>query len=247
MTKFLAKLFKCKLNKHQIRITKIFHSTFLIEFSDNTRILIDPYFGKTCPNCFVLEEKPIYSYEKLPKIDIIFISHEHFDHFDKDAIYYLVKRDKCIVVGPRNVMTELNLDKNIERVVSVDDNIVCHKINIRILPCQHPQSFYPLGFLFNYDNTKIYYAGDTDSLPESNFDAQIGILPAGGKFTADLFVFISMARKLNLKYAIPMHYNTFNMIRLDTDKLLDRAAEKLKDTKVEILDNGKTFVYDLSK
>jgi len=247
MAKFLAKFFHCKLGKKQIKITKIYHATFLIEYCDKTRVLIDPYFGKTCPSCFVLKESPGLMLEKLPKIDLIIVTHEHFDHFDKDAINYLVKRDNCIVVGPKNVMTELNLQKNNERVVAIDDNLVCSKLNIKILPCQHPQSFYPLGFLLDYDDTKIYYAGDTDSLPNVSFNADIGIMPAGGKFTADMFVFISMARKLDLKYAIPMHYNTFDVIQLDLDKLKERSEEKLKDIKLIILENGKTFTYDVPK
>jgi L-ascorbate metabolism protein UlaG (beta-lactamase superfamily) len=182
MARFLSRILNCKKNK-EIKITKVFHSCFVIEYSDGVRVLIDPYFGTAVPERFTLTEKPPYSKEKIPKINLILLTHEHFDHFEKDTINYLVKRDNCIVAGPRNVMNELtDLPKNNMRVVSIDDKLICSMINIRVLPCQHPQSFYPLAFLLEYENTKIYYAGDTENLPNVSFDADIAIMPAGGTF-----------------------------------------------------------------
>jgi len=241
----IIKKFFANNNTKRIKIRKVYHACFLITYSDNTTILIDPYFGKDVPASFVVTEPCKAKKEELPKIDVLIVTHEHFDHFDKEAVEYFVSRDNCVVIAPNPVLTQMSLQTANSRVVKVDDELTVAKILIKILPCQHPQSDYPIAFLLDYDNTKIYYAGDTINLPEVKINADIGIMPCGGTFTADLFVFVSMTRKLELKYAIPMHYNTFEIIKIDLDKLKERASEKLKDTKLIVLDNNKEFLYKI--
>ncbi len=230
-----------KSDKTNIELTKIYHSCFLIKFSDNTTILTDPYFNnKSVPNLKLLEQNN-YDIKKLPKVNIILISHEHFDHFDKEAIDFLVNRDKSIVVGPYEVTKNLNIEKNLIRTIKVDDKIIVSNTNIEVVCAQHPQSFYPVGYIIKKDNKTIYFAGDTNSLPKIIEDIDIAILPAGGILTSDMFEFISMTRQLKCKLAIPMHYNTFEIIKINIEKFKSRCEEKLKNCKVEILDNNKNI------
>jgi L-ascorbate metabolism protein UlaG (beta-lactamase superfamily) len=51
-----------------------------------------------------------------------------------------------------------------------------------------------------------------------------------------------MAKKLELKYAIPMMYNTFSHMQVDLDKFKERASEKFKTTKLVLLNTLQTFV-----
>lgn len=231
------------MTNKKVKITKIIHSCFLIEYSDGKTILIDPFFCKIIPPEVTCFETPTLKMEDIPKLDLVLITHEHFDHFDKEAVEFFVKRDNCIVVAPRNTIQQVALPKNNERIVKIDDNLIVSLVNIKVLPSQHPQSFYSVGYLINYNDITIYHAGDASNLPEVNFKADIAMMPAGGTVTADLFVFVSMARRLMPKVAIPMHYNTFNFIQTDIDKLKERSSEKLKEIKVEILKNGESFEY----
>ena len=224
-----------------ITIKKIFHSTFLITYPDGITVLTDPYFNNISMGSLKLAETNNTKKESLPKIDIILISHEHFDHFDKEAIKFFVERDKCIVIGPLEVTKELELQKNEERTVKVDDEIVVATIKIKVVPAQHHQSFYPVGFVLEKDNKKIYFAGDTNTLPNIVKDINLAIMPCGGIFTSDLFEFISMVRQLKCEIAIPMHYNTFEIIKIDCEKLKVRCEEKLKNSCVKILENGESM------
>ena len=161
-----------------INIKKIFHSTFLITYPDNTTVLTDPYFNNSSVGNLVLIEKNKMKTEQLPKIDVILVSHEHFDHFDKDAINYLINRDKSIVVGPVEITKQLNLPKTEERTIKVDDEIVVATIKIKVVPAQHHQSFYPVGYILEKNNKTIYFAGDTNSLPNINIPINIAIIPS---------------------------------------------------------------------
>lgn len=237
-----------KETKHSdktIEIKKIFHSCFLITYSDGIRILTDPYFNNCSMGNLKLVENNCIAKETLPKVDVILISHEHFDHFDKDAINYFVNRDKSIVIAPVDVTKQLSIPKNEDRTIKVDDEIVVATVKIKVLPAQHYQSFYPVGYLLEKDSKIIYFAGDTNSLPNISKHVNIAILPSGGVFTADLFEFISMARQLKCEYAIPMHYNTFDLIKMDTEKLRCRCDEKLKNCQIDILNNGDKLFIDL--
>lgn len=252
MVKFLSKILGSKEEKieekkaekalkKQIEIKKIYHSCFLITYPDETTVLTDPYFCKEKPSCYKFLEEPSIKKEDLPKIDVILISHEHFDHFEKDSVDYFCSKYKSIVVGPKEVTKQLTLSKQQERTVNVDDEIIVATIKIKTVTAQHHQSFYPIGFILEKDNTAIYFAGDTTNLPPINKKIDLALMPCGGIFTTDIFEFISMARQLKCNVAIPMHYNTFDLIKIDVNKLKDRAEEKLKNTKVVILKNDEIF------
>lgn len=240
MVQLLKKLMPKKVEEctqDKIYITKYWHSFILINFFDKT-ILFDPFFGSNAPDNFEAAEKLEITKEAIPKLDAIFISHEHFDHFDKGAVEFLAKRDNCPVIAPSLVTNQLDLENSQKRTIKIDDKIKVANMDVIVVPAQHPQSQYSVGFLLKYQEKDIYFAGDTY---DQNIDVKvdIAILPCGGVFTMDIFEFVAFARKTEPKVTIPMHYNTFSLIKTNMDKLKERASEKLKNTKLIVLDNCK--------
>jgi L-ascorbate metabolism protein UlaG (beta-lactamase superfamily) len=66
------------------------HSTFLLNLG-GTIVLVDPVFGKAAaPVSFTAKrfQAPVLSIEELPPIDIVLISHDHYDHLDADTIRF---------------------------------------------------------------------------------------------------------------------------------------------------------------
>lgn len=78
---------------HPTRLVWFGHSTFLLQM-DGKNILIDPMFGEVpAPNPILgkkryIKELPI-AIEKLPKIDMVILSHDHYDHLDYESIQKL--------------------------------------------------------------------------------------------------------------------------------------------------------------
>ena len=71
------------------------HSTILVNIKNNI-ILIDPVFSKSAsPVNFIVPrfQPPVLELEKLPRIDFILISHDHYDHLDMDTILYFKEKN----------------------------------------------------------------------------------------------------------------------------------------------------------
>lgn len=82
------------------------HSTVLIQIG-NINILTDPVFG----NLSVLYHRnhpPAIPFDKLPRINIILISHCHFDHYDKKSIDQIIQRDDPFVILPENTIPSIS-------------------------------------------------------------------------------------------------------------------------------------------
>jgi L-ascorbate metabolism protein UlaG (beta-lactamase superfamily) len=84
------------VEKDELRVTWLGHSTCLIELDGKT-ILIDPMFSdRASPISFAgpkrFEIEPSISISDLPKIDIVLISHDHYDHLDHASIMELQHR-----------------------------------------------------------------------------------------------------------------------------------------------------------
>lgn len=75
------------------------HSTFLLNFSGKI-ILVDPVFsGSASPFSFMVKrfQAPVLSLEELPKIDLIVISHDHYDHLDMESMKFFAKKENKFV------------------------------------------------------------------------------------------------------------------------------------------------------
>ena len=87
----------------QVRVTFVNHSTFLIQ-TNGYNILTDPIYSKrSSPFSFIGPKRvhrPSIPFEKMPKIDVILISHDHYDHLDLPTLSQIVERDQSrIYVG----------------------------------------------------------------------------------------------------------------------------------------------------
>ena len=78
----------------------------------------------------------------------------------------------------------------------------------------------PCGIIFDIESQKIYHAGDTALNSEMKmigevYQPDIAMLPIGGKYTMDIENAVVASEWLGASVVIPMHYNTFDAIRVD--------------------------------
>jgi len=178
-------------NYQGLEITCLYHSGFKIK-SDNIVIYTDPYK--------VLDDE---------SADLILISHDHFDHLDPDSINK-IKKAETIVVAPSGTNAAVDNLKSMK----VDDVTNIAGIRITAFPAynltlpNHPKDRGYLGYIIEIEGKRIYFAGDTDKVPEmenlKNID--VAMLPIGGGPTMDETQAAEAVKIIKPKIVIPMHY-----------------------------------------
>jgi L-ascorbate metabolism protein UlaG (beta-lactamase superfamily) len=92
-----------KVEGKRLRVTALGHASFLIQ-TQGRAILIDPvYATRASPVSFVGPKRvnaPGVAFDRLPKIDSVLITHNHFDHMDVEVIGRLWQRDRVQVITP---------------------------------------------------------------------------------------------------------------------------------------------------
>lgn len=117
------------------------HSTFLLNFSGKI-ILVDPVFsGSASPFSFMVKrfQAPVLSLEELPKIDLIVISHDHYDHLDMESMKFFAKKENKFVtpLGVGSHLVGWGVDKS--RITELDwwQNTMFEGIELIATPAQH--------------------------------------------------------------------------------------------------------------
>ena len=92
-----------KIEGSQLRISLVGHSTVLIQ-TEGLNILTDPIWSLRASPFKYFGPKRVHPpgirFEDLPKIDLILISHNHYDHLDLHTIHQLWLRDQCQILAP---------------------------------------------------------------------------------------------------------------------------------------------------
>ena len=162
------------------RITWLGHSTFLIQYK-NINILTDPIFSdRASPLCFAGPKRytrhPM-DYKELPKIDVIVISHNHFDHLDKETLKKLAKQESSpmfyVPLGLKELLVEYGADENYVKEMDWLDSISLDIEEKQVLIKAHPSQHWSARSMFDrfktlwaswslkIDDFDFWFAGDT--------------------------------------------------------------------------------------
>jgi len=264
-----------KIYDKSIHVTNIGHSSFLLQLQ-GLNILTDPIFStRASPFTFLGPKRAIIpgiNFDDLPKIDIVLISHSHYDHMDLPTILKLKKHShpkfitglgNCFFL---NKIKKFNLDcveLDWQEKFSISPNF-----NIHFLPAKHSSKRMMFGrnaslwgaFAIESKVGNIYFAGDTGydshfSEAQKKFkEFKLALLPIGAykpeDFMLKYHISPSQAIKahidLNSKKSIAMHYQTFKLSSENfDDPIIDLENEKkLKKISSQFiaLDVGKKLI-----
>lgn len=278
------------INKHQPKIayllestnfcvTYINHSTFLIQLAgaNNTviNILTDPVFSeRTSPINFLGPKRvrrPGIEITALPKIDIVLVSHNHYDHMDMPSLKSLVKRFDPVIITPlgnKKYFNPINNPKILEGDWWETINLDLLKLKIHFTPAHHwsRRTFTDTnkalwsGMIIESTAHKIFFAGDSGYQNHFKQIAQrfpqidLSFLPIGAYqprwFMKDAHMNPEEAvlAHLDLKSikSIGMHFGTFQLADEGMDEpLIDllTAQEKLNVHNFEVLNVGETKLF----
>lgn len=206
-----------------LTIKWIGHSTVQIKDSKGKVIYIDPF------------SKVLKGTEE--KADLIVSTHAHFDHFDPCAINQLLKPGTEVVAKKGCNLGSLKAAKT--REIEVGEELEAQGIKLRAVHAYNThrfrspgEPFHPKGFgmgaILEVEGKKLYYAGDTDSIPEMKAlkreAIDLAFLPIGGTYTMDGPEAAEAAKAISPKVAIPTHYNLLAETRADPEGFKQRLA-----------------------
>ncbi len=162
--------------------------------------------------------------------DYIFITHDHFDHMDFDAIKKLSGTNTTVVIPQGcSIKGETTCTLGLNEKQDLDD------VSVETVPAYnvgkefHPKAHNYVGYVITMDGVTIYHAGDTDHTSElEGVTSDIALIPVGGKFTMNVEDAKSAIEKINARHVIPMHYDTFPDIETDVSKLKSEKVTVLK-------------------
>jgi L-ascorbate metabolism protein UlaG (beta-lactamase superfamily) len=191
-----------------LRITFLGHGTLMFTFQDKV-IHVDPWTEQA-------------DYTKLPKADLILITHDHFDHLDPEAIRIL-RKDSTAIVGPASCQSKvpgLKVMKNGQK-----ENIL--GLEIEAVPAYNlNKSFHPKGtgngYVINFADRRVYVAGDTENVPEMKNLKNIAVafLPMNQPYTMTPEQVAEAARWIKPAILYPYHYG-----ETEVSKLVDLLKE----------------------
>ncbi len=247
----------------QICITWIGHASFLIQTPEQS-VLIDPNWAKWLKVIKRIKHPGIELHD-LPAIDLVLVTHAHFDHLDRRTLR-AVARDQPIAV-PENVGNLVH-DLGFDRVHEMKhwDTFQLGSLKITLTPARHwgarilhdsHRGFG--GFLIEYAGRSILHCGDTayfDGFKEigERCNIEIALLPIGAyeaptKRDVHMNPEQALQAFLELRAAtmIPMHFGTFRLsyepLHEPPQRLLEKALELNLLDKVRLLNEGEPAVF----
>ncbi|MFC1821648.1 MBL fold metallo-hydrolase [Thermodesulfobacteriota bacterium] len=211
-----------KTSAGDLEITFIGHGTLMFTFG-NKVIHVDPWSRSA-------------DYNKLPRADLILITHHHRDHLDPKAIAairsaqtYLVMTDKCADTLEGGIIMKNGDVKTVNgfRIEAIPAyNIV--QMRSKGVP-YHPKGV-GNGYVITLGDKRVYVAGDTENTPEMKIlkDIDIAFLPMNLPYTMTPDMAADAAKAFRPKILYPYHYG-----KTDTSKLTELLQDE-KEIEVRI-------------
>ncbi|HVU28563.1 MAG TPA: MBL fold metallo-hydrolase [Verrucomicrobiae bacterium] len=254
-----------KLRPGEVAVTWIGHASFLIQFTD-LNVLIDPNFANWL---FLLKriKRSGLKISDLPPIDLVLLTHAHFDHFHRPTLKKLPHPK--IGIMPRGV-GDLAHNLGFARVVELEwwESFAQaqSKWKVTFTPSKHwgARTIHDShrgygGFILEHQGRKIYHAGDSAYCEDfkeigKRLAPEIALLPIGA-YHPESFRHVHMGpdeavkafKDLRAKFFVPMHYGTFKLSFEEMDEpprwLRVLAAEQNLTRQVRILDEGVPVVF----
>lgn len=259
-------------HKGQLGLTFIGHSSFFLQMA-GLNLIIDPNFARWL---FVLKRlrQPGLRITDLPPLDLVLVTHAHFDHLHRPSLRALVRHTRQLrkpapaIVVPRHV-GDLVSDLGFREIIELDwwgeyqhDGIsVVHTPSrhwgARVVRDMH-RGFG--GYVIRSRQESLYHAGDTAYFPGfreigERLRPELAMLPIGA-YEPPSFrnVHTSPADAvrafldLRARYMVPMHYGSFRLSHEPMDEPLKYLASEARkhgiEDRVLVLQEGVTQVFE---
>ncbi len=201
-----------------------------VKIEDDLIILIDPW----------LNDNPAATMkaEQIGKADYIIATHNHFDHVND--IPLIAKNTGATIVSILETFEDL-ASKGCEKTIgcNIGGTVKLDGLELIFTQAFHSMSSNPSGVVIFYNNRTIYHAGDTGVFGDMKligemYPLDLAFVPVGVHFTMGIKEAQKAVQLLNAKKIVPIHYNTFDLIKQD----IDESFAKESNSELLILEPG---------
>ena len=255
----------------ELGVTFIGHASFFVQIGGQN-VTIDPNFARWL---FVLKRlrQPGIQLRDLPPIDLVLVTHAHFDHLHRPSLRALAQQkrhrraDPPIIVVPHHVL-DLVSDLGFRDVVELDwwnsyrhggltvTHVPSRHWGARIIKDSHRGYG---GYVLRSGKHSVYHAGDTAYFSGfreigRRLAPELALLPIGAynppsfrNVHADPADATRAFLDLKARWMVPMHYGTFRLSHEPIDEPLQLLEQEAKaagiEDRVKVLEEGVTRLF----
>ena len=222
----------------KVRVTWIGHASFFLQFAGHS-VIVDPNWAKW-HGPVKRSRVPGLDLHGVPKVDLVLVTHAHFDHLHKPTLRILQAREGIVIpLGSRSLVKYLGFPAIHE--MKVWDELCFDNLEIIHTPTHHWGARFLHdthrdfgGYIVRAGGKSVFHCGDSayfEGFREigSRYEIDIALMPIGAYDTPsgrDVHMNPEDAVRafvdLNAKMLIPMHYGTFPLGNEPLDEPLGR-------------------------
>ena len=235
------------MNLRGLKLTWLGHATFRIQTPEGKTVLIDPWVqgNPACPETL----------KSFDKIDVMLITHGHFDHIG-DAVALARQHRPKVVCIPETA--HWLASKGVENLAEMNKGGTqeVDGLQVTMVHADHSCGILdegkilyggePCGYVVRFPNGfKLYHAGDTNVFGDMQIIGQLyqpdlACLPIGDHYTMSPREAALAVKLLKVKNVVPMHFGTFPLLKGTPDEL-KKQTRTIKGLKIHALQPGATL------
>ena len=150
-----------------------------------------------------------------PQAGLVLVSHEHSDHCSPSDIEQIRAPDTLVIANPTAAakLKGAQVMRAGEKLLIDDPEEKVGRVTIEAVPAYntnkkfHPKSAGHVGYIVTLGGERVYFAGDTDHIPEmESFRCDVALLPVSGVYVMTAQEAVAAFNAIQPKVAVPMHY-----------------------------------------
>ncbi|WP_017754703.1 metal-dependent hydrolase [Calidifontibacillus oryziterrae] len=221
------------------KLSWVGHSTVKLETCKGLVAMIDPW----------IKDNPVNPDKELPeKVDLILITHDHFDHTG-DTIELSKRTGAKVIAQPETIVKLVNNGLPQENGIKLNIGGTFFADNFQAIMVQAfhtSDTGVAAGYIIKIDGKTIYHLGDTGIFGDLKLFGELysidyALIPIGGHFTMDYKHGSIAATMLGAKNVIPIHYKTFPLLLRNADCFVEEVKALNIDMNVIVLEPGETI------
>ncbi len=182
---------------------------------DSLRVLCHSSIRIESPKIMYID--PFKIHRDYSDAELIFITHDHYDHFSENDIKKVMNEDSKIILPYGMYDKASNLGFKDENIIEVNpaeektvdginfETVAAYNVNKNF----HPKENGWVGYVITLNEERYYIAGDTDITEEAkNVECDVALVPVGGTYTMTAEEAAELVNIINPEIAVPIHYGS---------------------------------------